>query len=265
MIIKGIDIYENDFFNEEYRYKIKLLAKLECEIHKDDKTKSTSIYLLEAHDNKYVLTEEFSSNEHTLNLINVNDFSYTVKKAEKEYELVWYFTPENKYLENKVINGDIFYFKDMIINNDISDNSFGIKNHMKFNEISSIDLLVLLNTSIEKTTDYVNRFLRNIPTDGYRPRPQFVLKDGTKLSIQASEYTYCLPRINNASKYEKVEVGFPTKVFPELLEYAEEPESPLNSVYPYVPVDVLNDIIDREKIEPCFYNKYLKDENILEK
>lgn len=65
--------------------------------------------------------------------------------------------------------------------------------------------------------------------------------NGYDLSIQASEYHYSTPRINNANSYEEVEVGFPKFNFPTwfIEKYAEDPESPQETVYPYVPIDDL--------------------------
>ena len=62
-----------------------------------------------------------------------------------------------------------------------------------------------------------------------------VCKDGFEMSVQASESTYCSPRIDNAEKYTAVEVGFPNWPEPLLMEWAEDPKSPTNTVYGWVP------------------------------
>ena len=62
-----------------------------------------------------------------------------------------------------------------------------------------------------------------------------VCADGFKMSVQASEYNYCSPRETGAERYFSVEVGFPSETESLLLEYAEEPERPTETVYGWVP------------------------------
>ena len=63
------------------------------------------------------------------------------------------------------------------------------------------------------------------------------------MSVQASKTSYCSPRIANADRYSAVEVGFPSQEEPLLIEYAEEPDHPTETVYGYVPVQVVTDVI----------------------
>ena len=62
-----------------------------------------------------------------------------------------------------------------------------------------------------------------------------------ELSIQASENHYCSPRENLQEVYDEVEIGFPNFIFSEefINQYAEEPESPKDTVYAYVPMEEL--------------------------
>lgn len=62
-----------------------------------------------------------------------------------------------------------------------------------------------------------------------------------ELSIQASENHYCSPRENLQAVYDEVEIGFPNFIFSEnfINQYAEEPESPKDTVYAYVPMEEL--------------------------
>lgn len=69
-----------------------------------------------------------------------------------------------------------------------------------------------------------------------------ICADGLILSIQASRYHYCEPR-NNKGPYTSVEIGFPNKVCPELLEYAEDINKPIDTVYSYVPIEIVEKII----------------------
>lgn len=66
--------------------------------------------------------------------------------------------------------------------------------------------------------------------------------DGFTMSIQASEYHYCLPR-DNEGPYTHVEIGFPSEVEPLLLPYADEPEEPTQTVYGYVPREVVEAVV----------------------
>ena len=67
--------------------------------------------------------------------------------------------------------------------------------------------------------------------------------DGFSMSVQAHESAYCQPRENNAPSYVEVEVGFPNREEPMLLDYAEEPDRPTNTVYAWVPVQVVTNVI----------------------
>ena len=68
-------------------------------------------------------------------------------------------------------------------------------------------------------------------------------EDGLRLSVQANEATGCSPRESGAERYTTVEVGFPSEPIPELLQWAEEPHHPTETVYLYVPVEVVRAVI----------------------
>jgi len=70
-----------------------------------------------------------------------------------------------------------------------------------------------------------------------------VCADGFRMSVQASDTAYCSPRINGASCYSQVEVGFPNASEPLLMRYAEDPSSPTDTVYPYVPAVTVTNVI----------------------
>lgn len=67
--------------------------------------------------------------------------------------------------------------------------------------------------------------------------------DGFKLSVQASFTHYCSPRINNAPSYSSVEVGFPSQEDVDLMPYAEDSTKPTQTVYGFVPVEVVDAVI----------------------
>ena len=77
--------------------------------------------------------------------------------------------------------------------------------------------------------------------------PKMKLADGTTLSVQASETHYCSPRFHSVIEYTKVEVGYPSREIPEIMEFGEfyNDPPPTSTVYAYVPVDILNAVIEK--------------------
>ena len=73
--------------------------------------------------------------------------------------------------------------------------------------------------------------------------PHIVCADGTRLSMQASLSHYCTPR-DDKGPWREVEVGFPSRELTGLMAWAEEPDEPTETVYGYVPLSVLADIVD---------------------
>jgi hypothetical protein len=83
-------------------------------------------------------------------------------------------------------------------------------------------------------------------SSAYRLRhtERIVLGDGISLSIQASQYHYCMPRETLPyAEYESFEIGFPSECIEELLPYAEESDKPTQTVYPYVPKGIIEAVI----------------------
>ena len=66
--------------------------------------------------------------------------------------------------------------------------------------------------------------------------------DGYNVSIQASEGHYCTPRKDNAD-YTAVELGVPSVADELLTPYAEDSSKPTDTVYGWVPVDVVAQLI----------------------
>lgn len=101
--------------------------------------------------------------------------------------------------------------------------------------------------------DYVNEHLQKhmkveLQTFNYTyyaHTPRFKCADGYEVSIQAREGMYCAPRRNNACPYSAVELGFPNAHDPLLDEYCEDPSRPTDTVYGYVPVDLVNELIEK--------------------
>lgn len=75
-------------------------------------------------------------------------------------------------------------------------------------------------------------------------RPRITCSDGFSISIQASRHHYCLPREDMQSGYTHIECGYPNK-YEELLDkYAEDPGT-TSTVFPYVPVSLVDEVIEK--------------------
>lgn len=85
-----------------------------------------------------------------------------------------------------------------------------------------------------------NFYLRHMRNGCFTPR--VILSNGKSLSVQASEHHYCAPR-RVCDYYYEVEVGFPDEVIKTLLEYAEDADNPKDTVYPYVPIELVDEYI----------------------
>lgn len=90
----------------------------------------------------------------------------------------------------------------------------------------------------------INEWLRKTSNDGFRRR-KLICNDGFSMSVQASRIHYCHPRENNADFYTEVEIGYPSDVEDELIYYAEDRYHPTETVYGYVPVELVDKIISK--------------------
>lgn len=80
-------------------------------------------------------------------------------------------------------------------------------------------------------------------------RPKMVCKDSFNISVQASSVHYCSPRHTfkptEGNVYDEVELGFPN-IGDDLIEdYAEDPDDLTETVYGYVPVDIVVKLIEK--------------------
>ena len=60
------------------------------------------------------------------------------------------------------------------------------------------------------------------------------------MSVQAGEHNYCHPRVNNAPRYFSVEIGYPSEKETLIIDYAENPERPTETVYGWVPAAIIS-------------------------
>lgn len=69
--------------------------------------------------------------------------------------------------------------------------------------------------------------------------------DGFSVSIQAGEYLYSTPRADTGP-WTAAELGFPSErpePWADWEEYAQDPLNPTNTVYAYVPVELIEALI----------------------
>lgn len=75
--------------------------------------------------------------------------------------------------------------------------------------------------------------------------PTIFCKDGTTLSVQASESHYCTPR-NNDGPWTNMEVGFPSIQVPDTwLPFADGDGITHTDVYGWVPIEMIEDFINQ--------------------
>lgn len=76
-------------------------------------------------------------------------------------------------------------------------------------------------------------------------RPRLYCNDGYSISVQASEFHYCSPRINGAQDYESVELGFPSEEDELINEYTDSGFDYTDTVYGYVPIEIVEKLIEK--------------------
>ena len=80
--------------------------------------------------------------------------------------------------------------------------------------------------------------------------PQIHCTDGFSMSVQVGYSLYCTPK-KVAKRYSAVEIGYPSEHEPLIEEYAECYTSEeldidfTNTVYPYVPVKLVNKVLKK--------------------
>ena len=70
-----------------------------------------------------------------------------------------------------------------------------------------------------------------------------VCADGFTMSVQAHDGAYCEPRKDAQRKYTLVEIGFPSQEEALIMPWCEDEGNPTETVYGYVPVDVVTNVI----------------------
>lgn len=76
-------------------------------------------------------------------------------------------------------------------------------------------------------------------------RPKVVCQDGFSVSVQASQTHYSAPR-DVVGPYCQVECGYPSSEEELLIPFMEiDTADPTDTVYPYVPVEVVEAVIEK--------------------
>lgn len=87
------------------------------------------------------------------------------------------------------------------------------------------------------------------PDNRYIQMKRIFCNDGFSISVQAGYGMYCTPRYTmlrgERVLYSEVEAGYPSEPEPLIAEYAEDKEEErlTNTVYPYVPVEVIDEVL----------------------
>ena len=83
------------------------------------------------------------------------------------------------------------------------------------------------------------------PFNPTQVRPRICCKDGFSISVQGgTEFHYCTPRYH-CNQYIEVELGFPSAADSLLEGYAEDPSDPIGTVYGYVPIEVVENLVEK--------------------
>lgn len=79
---------------------------------------------------------------------------------------------------------------------------------------------------------------------GHQMKPGIICNDGFKMSVQGSSGHYCTPR-SLEKDYYSMEIGFPSEKEDLIMQWADNPSDPTDSVYGWVPVDVIDQVITK--------------------
>lgn len=73
--------------------------------------------------------------------------------------------------------------------------------------------------------------------------PRVECADGWNVSIQAGAFAYSIPREPGAEEYKAFELGYPSDWEPLLEEYAEDPSNFTETIFPFTPTEVVEEIL----------------------
>ena len=93
--------------------------------------------------------------------------------------------------------------------------------------------------------DWLAKPVRMMASGIQEKRPRLYCNDGYSVSVQASEFHYCSPRLNGLRDYESVELGFPSMEDELINEYADGGDDYTDTVYGYVPIEIVEKLIEK--------------------
>lgn len=118
--------------------------------------------------------------------------------------------------------------------------------------VAIVELVILKHGGLFDDSDMqIRKFLKdtthiNPRTNKLLRRPRIICNDGFSMSVQASGACYCEPRLDLISgEYYSVEVGYPNQKEDILLQYAEDKDNPTETVYGWVPIAVVESVINK--------------------
>ena len=96
---------------------------------------------------------------------------------------------------------------------------------------------------MSKTREFIAKHTGNNYKYQSGPIPCMKMKSGLNMSVQVGEFMYCSPR-SNVGPWHEVEVGFPSTKIDKIMDWAENPDNPEKTVYGYVPINLIDEIIE---------------------
>ena len=93
--------------------------------------------------------------------------------------------------------------------------------------------------------DWLAKPVRMMELGIQEKRPRLYCNDGYSVSVQASEFHYCSPRLNGLQDYKSVELGFPSIEDELINEYADGDDDYTDTVYGYVPIEIVEKLIEK--------------------
>lgn len=91
----------------------------------------------------------------------------------------------------------------------------------------------------------INEFIQKNLKENYHPRlPWIECMDGFCMSVQVGPGVYSEPS-GIEKEYTHVEVGFPSVDESLLMQWIQDPTHPTQTVYPYVPVEIVDNVINK--------------------
>lgn len=106
-----------------------------------------------------------------------------------------------------------------------------------------------INTEYKPVYTSIKGFLKDTYGIEYgmqRTRPRVRCQDGFEMSVQAGVMLYSIPRLNlSDGDYTACEIGFPNREEELIKQYAEDPKNLTETVYGYVPVKLIDEVIKK--------------------